>query len=54
VTEAAVDDAMASADDRRLEALSACDDAYYGVADEDIASRLLAFIKDHRSAIRLP
>jgi hypothetical protein len=24
------------------------------IADEDIADRLLAFIKDHRSAIRLP
>ena len=45
---------MASADDHRLEALSACDEAYYGVADEDIAGRLLAFIKEHRSAIRLP
>jgi hypothetical protein len=54
VTEAAVDGAMASADDRRLEALSACDEAYYGVGDEDIAARLLAFIEDHRSAIRLP
>lgn len=54
VTEAAVDGAMASADDHRLEALSACDEAYYGVADEDIANRLLAYIKDHRSAIHLP
>jgi hypothetical protein len=54
VTEAAVDAAVDSADDRRLEALSACDDAYYAIADESIEDRLLAFIKDHRSAIRLP
>ena len=54
VTEAAVDGAMESADDRRLEALSACDEAYYGVIDESIEERLLAFIKHHRSAIRLP
>lgn len=54
VTEAAVDAAMAGIDDDRLERLSGCDDAYYSIADEDIAGRLLAFIKDHRSAIRLP
>ena len=54
VTEAAVDTAMGGIDDRRLEALSACDEAYYGIIDESIEDRLLAFIKDHRSAIRLP
>jgi hypothetical protein len=54
VTEAAVDAAMDGISDERLARLSACDAAYSGVAGEDIAARLLAFIKEHRSAIRLP